>query len=261
MFTKPADREVVCHASAWDIDNKDDLRIKMCIKRQRRRLHHHPPRARPQLLPARLQQAAVCSTSTAPTTASTRRSAMPSLCRSRPNIWSRSACSRAAACRAPTRTSACCCARRWTRSPSCRSACSSTAIAGAFSTARSRPADYNTAWTKMRTDYQGIVPPVDAPGRRLRRRAPSIHIPGNTPYTRYFLARILQFQFYKAACDQAGWKGPLHRCSFYGNKEVGAEAERDARNGRVEAVARRARGVHRHAARCRARRWPNISRR
>ena len=47
------------------------------------------------------------------------------------------------------------------------------------------------------------------------------HIPGNTPYTRYFLARILQFQFYKAACDQAGWKGPLHRCSFYGNKEVG----------------------------------------
>ena len=47
------------------------------------------------------------------------------------------------------------------------------------------------------------------------------HIPGNTPYTRYFLARILQFQFYKAACDIAGWKGPLHRCSFYGNKEVG----------------------------------------
>src|SRR3546814_9550795 len=42
-----------------------------------------------------------------------------------------------------------------------------------------------------------------------------------TPYTRYFLARLLQFQFYKAACDQAGWKGPLHRCSFYGNEKVG----------------------------------------
>jgi peptidyl-dipeptidase A len=38
---------------------------------------------------------------------------------------------------------------------------------------------------------------------------------------RYFLARVLQFQFYKAACDQAGWTGPLHRCSFYGDKEVG----------------------------------------
>ena len=47
------------------------------------------------------------------------------------------------------------------------------------------------------------------------------HVPASTPYTRYFLARILQFQCYKAACDQAGWKGPLHRCSFYGNKEVG----------------------------------------
>jgi peptidyl-dipeptidase A len=47
------------------------------------------------------------------------------------------------------------------------------------------------------------------------------HIPGNVPYTRYFLARILQFQFFKAACDTAGWEGPLHRCSFYGNEEVG----------------------------------------
>jgi peptidyl-dipeptidase A len=47
------------------------------------------------------------------------------------------------------------------------------------------------------------------------------HIPANTPYMRYFLARILQYQFYKAACDAAGWNGPLHRCSFYGSKEVG----------------------------------------
>ncbi|HEY0164306.1 MAG TPA: M2 family metallopeptidase, partial [Sphingomicrobium sp.] len=49
------------------------------------------------------------------------------------------------------------------------------------------------------------------------------HIPASVPYTRYFLARILQFQFYKAACDMSGWKGPLHRCSFYGNKEVGTK--------------------------------------
>jgi peptidyl-dipeptidase A len=46
-------------------------------------------------------------------------------------------------------------------------------------------------------------------------------VPASVPYTRYFLARILQFQFYKAACDIAGWRGPLHRCSFYGNREVG----------------------------------------
>ncbi|HYF21919.1 MAG TPA: M2 family metallopeptidase, partial [Caulobacteraceae bacterium] len=47
------------------------------------------------------------------------------------------------------------------------------------------------------------------------------HVPGNTPYTRYFLAHIYQFQFHRAACKQAGWTGPLHRCSIYGNKEVG----------------------------------------
>ncbi len=84
------------------------------------------------------------------------------------------------------------------------------------------PAHYNQAWTDLRTQYQGITPPVARseadfdPGAKF-------HIPGNTPYMRYFLARILQFQFYKAACEQAGWTGPLHRCSFYGNKEVGAK--------------------------------------
>jgi len=82
------------------------------------------------------------------------------------------------------------------------------------------PTAYNKSWTDLRLQYQGIIPPVPRseadfdPGAKF-------HIPGNTPYARYFLARILQFQFYQAACKQAGWKGPLHRCSFYGNKEVG----------------------------------------
>ena len=48
------------------------------------------------------------------------------------------------------------------------------------------------------------------------------HIPANTSYTRYFLAHILQFQFHKAACEQAGWEGPLHRCSIFGSREAGA---------------------------------------
>jgi peptidyl-dipeptidase A len=85
-----------------------------------------------------------------------------------------------------------------------------------------QPADYNKAWTEMRTRYQGIVPPTERPADAFDAGA-KYHIPGNTPYTRYFLARILQFQFYEAACRQAGWKGPLHRCSFYGNKDVGAK--------------------------------------
>ncbi len=82
------------------------------------------------------------------------------------------------------------------------------------------PSPYSKAWTDLRLRYQGIAAPEPRdegdfdPGAKY-------HIPGNTPYARYFLARILQFQFYKAACDQVGWKGPLHRCSFYGDKRVG----------------------------------------
>ena len=59
------------------------------------------------------------------------------------------------------------------------------------------------------------------------------HVPGNTPYARYFLAFIYEFQFYRAACREAGWQGPLHRCSVYGNKARGREAQRDAGDGPV----------------------------
>jgi peptidyl-dipeptidase A len=82
------------------------------------------------------------------------------------------------------------------------------------------PADYNKAWHDLQLQYQGITPPVPRSEQDFDPGA-KYHIAGNTPYSRYFLARILQFQFYKAACQQAGWMGPLHRCSFYGNKEVG----------------------------------------
>lgn len=82
------------------------------------------------------------------------------------------------------------------------------------------PERYNEAWWELRTRYQGIAPAVERseadfdPGAKY-------HIPGNTPYTRYFLARILQFQFHKALCDAAGYEGPLHACSIYGSEEAG----------------------------------------
>src|SRR3546814_10572471 len=82
------------------------------------------------------------------------------------------------------------------------------------------PDHYNQAWNDLRLQYQGIVPPASRSAAAFDPGA-KFHIPGNTPYTRYFLARLLQFQFYKAACDQAGWTGPLHRCTFYGNRQVG----------------------------------------
>ncbi|MBX9461179.1 MAG: M2 family metallopeptidase [Brevundimonas sp.] len=82
------------------------------------------------------------------------------------------------------------------------------------------PAEYNEAWTANMLRYQGLVPPGPRPENAFDPGA-KYHIPGNTPYTRYFLAHIYQFQFHRAACEQAGWTGPLHRCSIYGNKEVG----------------------------------------
>ena len=80
--------------------------------------------------------------------------------------------------------------------------------------------EYNDSWVMTRMDNQGIAPPAPRPAGAFDPGA-KYHIPGNTPYLRYFLSYILQFQFHKAACAQAGWEGPLHRCSIYDNKEVG----------------------------------------
>ena len=82
------------------------------------------------------------------------------------------------------------------------------------------PNDYNKAWWELREKYQGVAPPVPRSEQDFDPGA-KYHVPASVPYTRYFLARILQFQFYQAACKQAGWTGPLHRCSFYGNRQAG----------------------------------------
>jgi peptidyl-dipeptidase A len=84
-----------------------------------------------------------------------------------------------------------------------------------------KPSEYNQAWWKLREEYQGVAPPVDRseadfdPGAKY-------HIPDNTPYARYFLAAIYQFQFYRGMCQAAGYTGPLNRCSVYGSKQAGA---------------------------------------
>ena len=83
-----------------------------------------------------------------------------------------------------------------------------------------QPDQYNAAWWALREKYQGVAPAIARsevdfdPGAKF-------HVPGNTPYTRYFLSFILQFQFQKALCEAAGHKGPLDQCSIYGNKEAG----------------------------------------
>jgi len=87
-----------------------------------------------------------------------------------------------------------------------------------------KPAGYNKAWWALREQYQGVAPPVDRteadfdPGAKY-------HIPANTPYARYFMARIYQFQFYRAMCRAAGYSGPLNRCSFFGSRPAGDKLE------------------------------------
>lgn len=82
------------------------------------------------------------------------------------------------------------------------------------------PENYNAAWWQLRAKYQGVAA-VGERGEEFFDPGAKYHVPGNTPYTRYFLAHILQFQFYKALCDASGHTGPLHECSFYGNKAAG----------------------------------------
>ncbi len=85
-----------------------------------------------------------------------------------------------------------------------------------------KPADYNKAWWKLREEYQGVAPPAERteadfdPGAKY-------HIPDNTPYARYFLARIYQFQFYRGMCQAAGYSGRLNRCSVYDSKAAGTK--------------------------------------
>ena len=219
MFVKPEGREVVCHASAWDLDNKDDVRIKMCIKPNADDFvtihhelgHNYYQRAYKDqpflyengandgfheaigdtialsITPAYLTQIGLLD-----------KSKMPSADKD-VGLLLRQAMDKVAFLPFGLMVD------RWRW--------------GVFD-GSIQPAQYTARWNALRRQYQGIVPPVERgvdafdPGAKY-------HVPASVPYTRYFLARILQFQFYKAACDQAGWTGPLHRCSFYGNREVG----------------------------------------
>lgn len=220
QFLKPQDREVLCHASAWNVDEKDDLRIKMCIKVNSDdfvTIHHE--------LGHNYYQRAYKD--------------LPQLYRNGANDGFHEAIGDFVALSITPEYLVQIGLLDRARVPSAdkdiglllRQAMDKVAFLpfgllidkwrwAVFD--GSIPASgYQAGWDKLRRDYQGVVAPVARDETRFDPGG-KYHIPGNVPYTRYFLARLLQFQFYKAACDQAGWKGPLHRCSFYGNKEVGA---------------------------------------
>lgn len=84
------------------------------------------------------------------------------------------------------------------------------------------PDRYNSSWWALKERYQGVRPPVARDESKFDAGA-KYHVPANTPYTRYFLADVLQFQLHKELCRQAGHVGPLHTCSIFNNKAAGAE--------------------------------------
>lgn len=220
LFVKPADREVLCHASAWDLDEKNDVRIKMCIKVNADdfvTIHHE--------LGHNYYQRAY--------------QAQPALYRNGANDGFHEAIGDFVALSITPEYLVQIGMLDPAKVPSAdkdiglllRQAMDKVAFLP-FGLLMDKwrwqvfdgtiqPGGYQAGWDRLRRDYQGVVAPVVRDETRFDPGA-KYHIPGSVPYTRYFLARLLQFQFYKAACDQAGWKGPLHRCSFFGDKKVGA---------------------------------------
>ena len=217
QFVHPRDRDVVCHASAWDIDSVDDLRVKMCIEVNadyfttvHHELGHNFYQRAYNKQPFLFQngandgfhEAIGDSVALSITPAYLKKlglaGAEPPAEADIP-LQLRTALDKVAFLPFALALDT----WRWQ----------------VFS-GQIKPADYNKAWWALRAKYQGVAPPVERTEADFDAGAKN-HIPTNVPYARYFLARIYQFQFYKAMCDASGYKGPLNRCSFYGSKAAG----------------------------------------
>ncbi len=218
QFTKPLDRDVVCHASAWDMNMSGDVRTKMCIKPNEEDFttiyhelghvyyylayNHQPPLFQAgahdgfheaigdtivlSMTPAYLKSIGLVGE---------QQQSQQALI----NAQMRMALAKVAFLPFGLMID------RWRW--------------GVFD-GSIKPDNYNQAWWQLKAQYQGVAPST-ARGEAFFDPGAKYHVPGNTPYTRYFLSHVLQFQFYKALCDSAGHKGPLYECSFYGNQAAG----------------------------------------
>jgi peptidyl-dipeptidase A len=220
MFVQPEGKEVVCHASAWDVQWNDDLRIKMCIKVDHEdlvTLHHElghnyyfhyynslPPLFRSgandgfhegvgdavalSLTPGHLQKIGLIAEVSADDHGVVNKQMQDALAKIAflpfgrlVDQW------------------------RWD------------VFAG-----RVGPEAYTARWWELRRELQGVAAPTPRNDVEHFDPGAKYHIPGNTPYMRYFMAHVLQFQFHEAMCRAAGHQGPLHTCSVYGSEEAGA---------------------------------------
>lgn len=217
LITKPRDRDVVCHASAWVLNNKDDVRIKMCTEvtgEDFRTLHHEMGHdyyfLAYQNQPYLFQGGAndgfheaigdALALSITPQYLKT-----IGLLDQVPSAAADTALllQRALADVAFLPFGLLVDQWRWK------------VFSGEVT-----PANYNKAWWDLRAKYQGVAPPSPRSEADFDPAA-KYHVAANVPYSRYFLAAVLHYQFYRALCKESGYTGPLNRCSFYGSKSAG----------------------------------------
>lgn len=217
LFLKPQDRDVQCHASAWNLDNKDDLRIKMCIQQTgeefsviHHELGHNFYQRAYNKLPLYYQESAndgfheaIGDTIALSVTPGYLKEI--GLLEQVPDeskdigLLMKMAMDKVAFIPFGLLVDQ----WRWK------------VYSGEIS-----PEQYNQAWWELREKYQGVKAPVARTENDFDPGA-KYHVPGNVPYTRYFLAHILQFEFHKSLCEIAGSKEAIHRCSVYNSKEAG----------------------------------------
>ncbi|PKI17402.1 peptidyl-dipeptidase [Colwellia sp. 12G3] len=217
LFTKPADRDVVCHASAWDLDAKDDIRIKMCIQKTgeefnviHHELGHNFYQRAYKDQPVYFQNSAndgfhEAIGDTIALSVTPKYLKEIGLIDTIPDeskdigLLMKQALDKIAFIPFGLMVDQ----WRWK------------VYSGEIT-----PENYNTAWWELREKYQGVAAPI---GRDVNAFDPGAkyHVPGGVPYSRYFLAHIQQFEFHRALCEISGNTDPIHRCSIYNSKEAG----------------------------------------
>lgn len=219
LFTKPEDRDVMCHASAWSLDGQDDIRIKMCIQKTGEEfatIHHElghnfyqrAYKNQPVFYQASANDGfheAIGDTIALSVTPKYLKEI--GLIDTIPDeskdigLLMKMALDKVAFIPFGLLVDQ----WRWK------------VFSGEVT-----PENYNTAWWELREKYQGVAAPVDRDANAFDPGA-KYHVPANTPYSRYFLAHIQQFEFHRALCEIAGNTEAIHRCSIYNNKEAGSK--------------------------------------